>query len=276
MVSRQSFERALAEEEALIRQTAVRYRPASDPQTDMTRFGPLLYDPVKAVRIEAAQRLTSVPSEIMASDLKIKFQSALDEYVSAMERTGDFAASRHNLGNLYANLGNPEAAVANYRKAIEIDSLFYPSKVNLAMLYSRLQDNDQAEKLFREVVEEFPDLHEIKYSLGLLLAEKKQYEQAAGYLAQAAQGLPQRSRIQYNLGLLLQHLERDREAEAALKKAAGADPDNLDYLYALADFYLKRNRWDDAGRIAESIVAKHPDQKIGYDILEFIKGKPRS
>jgi len=274
--SRQSLERALTDEEALIRQTAVRHLPASDPQTDMTRFSPLLYDAVKAVRIEAAQRLTAIPIESMSPELKNKFQSALDEYVSAMERTGDFAASRHNLGNMYANLGNSAAAIVNYRKAIEIDGLFYPAKVNLAMLYSRNRETDQAETLLREVVGEFPDLYEIKYSLGLLLAEKKQYEEAAGYLAQAAKGLPQRARIQYNLGLLLQHLQRDQAAEAALQKAVDIDPDNLDFLYALADFYLKRNRWDDAGRIAESMVAKHPDQKIGYDIIEFIKGKRRS
>ena len=274
--SRQSLERALTDEEALIRQTAVRHLPASDPQTDLARFGPLLYDPVKAVRIEAAQKLTSIPTENMTSDLKSKFQSVLDEYISAMERTGDFAASRHNLGNLYANLGDSEAAIANYRKAIEIDRLFYPAKVNLAMLYSRMQDSDQAETLLREVVGEFPDLYEIKYSLGLLLAEKKQYEEAAGFLAQAAEGLPQRARIQYNLGLLLQFLQRDQAAEVALQKAVDIESDNLDFLYALADFYLKRNRWDDAGRIAESMVAKHPDQNIGHDILEFIKAKRRS
>jgi predicted CXXCH cytochrome family protein len=274
--SRETLERALADEEALIRQTAVRQLAASDPQADLALFGPLLYDPVKAVRIEAAQKLTAIPMEEMTSDIKIKFQSALREYVAAMERTGDFAASRHNLGNMYANLGDSETAIANYRKAIEIDRMFYPAKVNLAMLYSRIKANDQAEQLFREVVGEFPELYEIKYSLGLLLAEKKQYEEAAEYLAQAAEGLPQRARIHYNLGLLHQYLQRDQAAEIALQRAVDIDPNNLDFLYALADFYLKRNRWDDAGRIAESMVTRHPDQKIGHDILEFIKGKRRS
>ena len=274
--SRETLERALADEEALIRQTAVRQLAASDPQADLALFGPLLYDPVKAVRIEAAQKLTAIPMEEMTSDIKIKFQSALREYVAAMERTGDFAASRHNLGNMYANLGDSETAIANYRKAIEIDRMFYPAKVNLAMLYSRIKANDQAEQLFREVVGEFPELYEIKYSLGLLLAEKKQYEEAAEYVAQAAEGLPQRARIHYNLGLLHQYLQRDQAAEIALQRAVDIDPNNLDFLYALADFYLKRNRWDDAGRIAESMVTRHPDQKIGHDILEFIKGKRRS
>jgi tetratricopeptide (TPR) repeat protein len=100
-------------------------------------------------------------------------KQALAEYINAMQRTGDFAASRHNLGNLYADLGQTDRAIDHYRKAIAIDRLFYPAKVNLAMLYIRRGKKIPAEALLREVVEEHPDLYEIKYSLGLLLAEKK-------------------------------------------------------------------------------------------------------
>jgi tetratricopeptide (TPR) repeat protein len=271
--SRQVLKRSLADEEALIRQTAARYMPATSSKTDLELFAPLLYDPVKAVRIEAAQKLAVVPKENMTPDVKKKFQSVLGEYVAAMERMGDFATSRHNLGNLYANLGKRKMATANYRKAIEIDRLFYPAKVNLAMLYNNMQELDLAEQLLREVVQDFPEMHEIKYSLGLLLAEKKKYEEAVELLSLAAIGLPQRARIQYNLGLLLQQLNRDQAAERALQKAADIESDNLDFLYALADFYLKRDRWDEAGRVAESMVARHPDNRIGHDILEFLKSK---
>ena len=274
--SRQALQRSLADEEALIRQTATRYLPTAGPQADLQRFAPLLYDPVKAVRIEAAQKLATVPKDRMTPEIKNKHHSALNEYVAAMERMGDFATSRHNLGNLYANLGKIEQATVNYRKAIEIDRLFYPAKVNLAMIYNNRQELDLAEELLREVVLDYPEMHEIKYSLGLLLAERKQYEEAADFLKQAAVGLPRRARIQYNLGLLLQQLNRDHAAELALQKAIDIDPDNIDFLYALADFYLKRNRWNEARRVAESMVARHPDNRIGHDILGFLKSKQDS
>jgi tetratricopeptide (TPR) repeat protein len=92
-----------------------------------------------------------------------------------MERTGDFAASRHNLGNLYAGLGETDVAIDHYRKAMAIDGLFYPAKVNLAMLLNAQGKKEMAEVLLRDVVEEHPDLYEIKYSLGLLLAEKRHF-----------------------------------------------------------------------------------------------------
>jgi len=44
-------------------------------------------------------------------------------------------------------------------------------------------------------------------------------------------------RIHYNLGLLLCHLKRGSEAEVALTRAMTLEPDNMDYLYVLADYY---------------------------------------
>jgi Flp pilus assembly protein TadD len=135
---------------------------------------------------------------------------------------------------------------------------------------------DEAEVLLREVVAAHSELHEIQYSLALLLAEKKQFEEAARYLASAAAGLPQRSRVHYNLGLLLQQLRRDAEAEAALRTALEIEPDNLDYLYALADYYLKRQKFNQARLVAEQMILKHPNNSIGRDILNFINTQTRN
>jgi hypothetical protein len=56
-----------------------------------------------------------------------------------------------------------------------------------------------------------------------------------------------------------------------LLKAQELAPDNLDYLYALADFYLKRRKLNKARSIAEEIIARHPNQRIGHDMLNLIE-----
>jgi cytochrome c-type biogenesis protein CcmH/NrfG len=56
----------------------------------------------------------------------------------------------------------------------------------------------------------------------------------------------------------LQYLQRDADAETAMLKALGLDTDNMDYLYALADHYMKRGKLQKAKDIAEKMVAKHP------------------
>jgi predicted Zn-dependent protease len=69
----------------------------------------------------------------------------------------------------------------------------------------------------------------------------------------------------------LQHLKRDSDAEASLLKAQKLEPDSFDYLFALADFYLKRKKLQQARSIAQEMVARHPNQRIGHDIMNLIK-----
>jgi tetratricopeptide (TPR) repeat protein len=270
--SRDAFLRAMTDEESLMRHTAVRHYVEPDANQRFRPLTPLLYDPVRAVRIEAARLLAAVPEDTMETDVRRQFETALSEYRQAMDRTADFAASRHNLGNLCVELGDMDCAIRHYQKTVDIDQEFYPAKVNLAMLYNRQGKNEAAEKLLREVAADHPEQYGVSYSLGLLLAERKKFESAAIYLRRAARGMPQNSRVHYNLGLLLQQLKRDPEAEASLLKAHEKDRINFDYLYALTDFYVKRYKFEKAKYYAKQIVAQHPDQQLGHDLLRLING----
>jgi tetratricopeptide (TPR) repeat protein len=266
-----AYELSLMDDEALIRRTAVQSLNISDMSRQKDLISPLLYDPVKAVRIEAASKLAGQPSKHLDVNQQGIFQAGLDEFVASMEYSGDFAFGRYNLGNLYSSLNRVEDAIGNYRAAIKIDDLFYPAKVNLAMLYNRLGNNDKAEVMLREVMKAHPQLYGIAYSLGLLLAEEKQYEEAAIYLKKAAKEMPKRARVHYNLGVLLDYLQKDKEAEEALLKALELDPDQMDYLVATADFYLKIKRFHEAKQIAEQLISKYPSNEVGRRILDFIK-----
>jgi Tfp pilus assembly protein PilF len=268
-----ALELALMDEEALIRRTALDSLNVSDPQSRQKLVSPMLYDPVKAVRIEAARLLAEDPSLQLGPTLRKVYEATLEEYKASMDYSADFAFARYNLANLYVSLGQPDKAVGSFRAAIKIDDLFYPAKVNLAMLYDQRGEKKKAEVLLREVLEADPDMHEVAYSLGLLLAEEKRYEEAAVYLQKAAQGMPQRARIHYNLGLLLQLLGRDSEAEEELLAALRIEPNNIDFLYAAADHYLKRGRLSEAKRMAETMIEKHPSNRLGHDLLGFINSR---
>jgi Flp pilus assembly protein TadD len=132
---------------------------------------------------------------------------------------------------------------------------------------------DETEVLLREVVDSQPELYEVQYSLGLLLAEKKQYVAAARYLAAAAGGMPDHSRAHYNLGMLLDFLQRDMAAKSALLRALEIEPVNLQYLNAVAEFYIKRHRYREAKKIAERMIASHPSNRMGQDLLKYINRK---
>jgi tetratricopeptide (TPR) repeat protein len=269
--SLQVMEIALMDEEALLRRTAVSTIQLPDPDRLAGLLGPMLYDPVKTVRIEVASRLAGELTTYLTVEQREVLQIVLQEYEAAMEYSADFSSSRHNLGNLYNTLDRPEDAINAYEAAIRIDDQFFPAKANLAMLYNQRGQNDRAEQLLREVVIAQPELYEMAYSLGLLLAEMQEYREAAGYLEQASRGLPDRGRIHYNLGLIYQYLQDDRRAETQLRGALELEPRNLDFQYGLADHYLKRGLLEDARAIAEDMVSTHPEDPVGRQLLDYIQ-----
>ena len=87
--------------------------------------------------------------------------------------------------------------------------------------------------------------------------------------------MPGRARVQYNLGLLLQRRGQLPEAESYLMNALKIEPDNMDYLYALADHYLKRSLLSKAEFIATQMIEHHPNERMGHDLLMFIHQKLR-
>ena len=172
--SQKAFERALMDPEPLVRHTAIQDLTRLNPAASTRLITPLLYDPVKAVSLQAAMTMTGLPrDQLDAREIDV-YNCGLEEYKKAMAHVGDFAHSRFNLGNLYRNLGRNELAERHFKAAIEIDRLFYPAKINLAMLYNSQGRNDDAAALFREVTVEHPEMYEAAYSLGLLLVEKKE------------------------------------------------------------------------------------------------------
>jgi tetratricopeptide (TPR) repeat protein len=267
----QAYKLALLDDEALIRRTAVNHLRVPDQKRQASLLASMLYDPVKAVRMEAATRMTEISAPPLDNRQKEVYEAALAEYEGAMEYSADFSFGRYNLGNLYANLRKPELAVENYQMAVQIDDAFYPAKVNLAMLHNQMGENDKAERLLREVVTAQPELYEAHYSLGLLLAEEEKYAEAREPLAMAAKGMPARARVHYNLGLVLQRLNRHAEAETALLRAHETDPDAMDFLHALADHYIRTGDLDAARRIAGEMVSKDPSNPLGREILRFIE-----
>ena len=139
------------------------------------------------------------------------------------------------------------------------------------MIYSRQGKNDLAEQQLRRALETNSELADVHYSLGLLLAEKNQYNEAVELLLKAATGMMYNSRVYYNLGQLLDFLRRYNEAEIALKKTVELEPQNMNYLQAMASFYIKRKKLAQAKDIALLIIKIDPANPFGQQLLNFIK-----
>ena len=267
------MQRALNDDEALLRHAAVEAVTAETPESLVELLAPLLFDSVRAVRIRTASRLAGVGREYFKPYQRKALDQELTEYIGAMKASLDFAAAGMNLGNLYGAQGETETAARYYRTALEVDDLFYPAKMNLAMLLSQQGKNEETEQLLREVLEAYPDQHEASYSLALLLVGLNRSNEALPFLAQASEGMPQHSRVHYNYGLLLAQLGKDLEAEPVLLKALNLEPYSVDYLYALIDFHYRRGHLNEALELAERMISAHPQNRLGYDIKAAIEAR---
>jgi tetratricopeptide (TPR) repeat protein len=266
-----ALRRAVADDEALIRLTAVRSLEALGTGEAVELMAPLLDDPVTAVRLEAASRLAGIADERLKPYQRERLAEVLVEYRQAMEYSLDFAFAGYNLGNLNARLGDRAEAERFYRTAISIDELFFPAKSNLAVLLNSMGRNDEAETLLREILEAYPENYDTAYSLGLLVAEMGRLEEAALLLERAAEGLAERPRVFYNLGLVLQHLGRLDEARSALNRAVELEPENPVYLHALADHLLRRGEEGQARELIQLLVERHPAYQPGRQLEALLE-----
>jgi predicted CXXCH cytochrome family protein len=256
--------------EALVRRESIRNFQANNIDDLKKTLLPLLDDPSRMIRMESAFKLSVInPSDLDIINAK-KLNKAIDEYIDAMEYSADFAGSRHNLGNLYTNLGKSEKAIENYKEAIKIDNQFYPAKINLATLFNRLGKNEKAENLLLDVTNKNPELGDAFYSLGLLQAEIGKYDQSISNLKKATELLPEYSRAWFNYFNMLDFKNHLPEAEKTLNKCLEIDPQNTEFLYAKIEFLLKQKRENEAVEIATTILEFYPNSPDKKELQNFI------
>jgi tetratricopeptide (TPR) repeat protein len=261
----------LGNPEPIIRERALDGFHAGNAQELVKVLFPLLQDPVRMVRISAAANLSTLPGENFTADQFKILTTVLEEYLNTLLYTSDFPSGKYNLGNYYANRGDYVRAEKYYDAAIQADRSFYPAKLNLALLCYNISDLEKAETLFLDLINNHPEVSEGNYYLGLLYAEQKKYKEAAEILEQATVRRGVNPRIYYNLGLIYQYLGIPGKAESSLLKAYSLSPDEFDVLYALADFYIKKQDYTNAEKYAQLMMIKHPANPAGEQLLNYLR-----
>ena len=263
----------LGDPEPIIRETAVNVYNSNDQTEFIKILVPILNDPIKMVRITAANRLSVFPEESFTETQFQTLSSVLNEYLKTLEYTADFPTGKFNLGSFYSNKGDITKAEKFYNRAIQEDSLFYPAKSNLALLYYNQGKLKEAENLFLNLIKNHKEYTQGEYYLGLLYAEQKRYKEAADILEEATKKPNVNPRIYYNLGLIYQYLKEEKKAESSLLKAYTVSPNEFDIIYALVDLYIKKGNKNIALKYAKEIDKKFPSNPAGKQILDYIQNQ---
>jgi tetratricopeptide (TPR) repeat protein len=217
-------ERSVRDADPLIRLGATEAAQAVPPEQRVALLAPLLRDPVRAVRIEAAHALTEVPADALSPGDRSAHADALAEWRAAQAANADRPDAHVNLGALHARFGDRAAARAEYETALRIGPWFVPAYLNLADLLREEERDAEAEPLLRRAVEIAPDSADAHHALGLLLVRRRDLPGAIDALERAAELAPGDARYAYVYGVALHSAGETARAIAFLERHAERRP----------------------------------------------------
>jgi len=227
---------ALGDADALVRAAAVGALSGADAGLRAQLLAPLLADPVRLVRMEAARALAGEAEARLSPADRARFDSALAQYVEAERFNADRPEGRANLGNLHATQGRFDEAEAAFRAALALDPSFEQAALNLADLQRGRGQEQEAERTLREALQRDPRSAPAHFALGLSLIRQERTAEALKELERATRLAPDNARFAYVHAVALndsgQAVAARRELDGLLKR----QPFDRDALLALALF----------------------------------------
>ena len=212
------------------------------PQAMLVQLAfPLLNDPAKIVRIEAARLLAPVPVGELAGEQLSIYTNASNEYIESQEVNADRPEAQLNLGNFYLAKNQLEKAEQAYNKAIQLDSAFVPAYINLADLYRVRNRDAEAEKTLRAAINIAPGNADAHYALGLSLIRQQKNDEAVGLLQRAAGFDSTNAHYVYVYAVALNSTGKTSLAIDVLQDAQKRFPQDREILNALIAFHRDAN-----------------------------------
>jgi len=265
----------LVDGDAIVRTAAINSLVGLPAEEFAKRIAPLLTDPIRSVRMEAARALAPVVAGLRESDpaLARRHEAALDEYRAGQRALSDWPEAHLNLAVIHEQLGQPGRAREAYETAITLDSDFVPAHYNLALLHDAANRAGAAEGELRKVIELAPTFSDGHYSLGLLLAaDASRMDEAAVALETAASLAPERGRVLYNAGVAQQTLGRVDRAEVLLRAALVQEPEEVDFVAGLMILYLQQDRRLEALPMARKLLELAPNDASARALVRDLEG----
>ena len=246
---------ALADPDPLVRYGAVLALRGVEPAARVTLAAPLLRDPVRTVRIEAARALAAAPPDALSPSDRTALDRGISEFIASQEVDADRAEAHASLGTLYAERGDAAKAEAEYRRAIAITPALAAVYANLADLYRAQGREKESEAALRQGLTVSPADAGLHHALGLSLVRQKRLDEALAELRRAVDLAPDRARYAYVYAVALDAAGQTGPALDVLEAAYGKHDGDREIVEALASFSAKAGRAAEAQDYARKLSA---------------------
>jgi tetratricopeptide (TPR) repeat protein len=236
-----AIKRAVRDIDPLVRMGAISTLDALSPQLRAEIGLPLLSDPLRVIRTEAARRLGADP--VSSHDV---LKSVLTEYKSIQRFNMDRPESLSNLANLALQESDHADAERLYKQAIELAPYYVPAYINLADLYRVQEDETRALELLMEALARNEKSGPLYHALGLAQIRSGVRTQGLSSLRKAYELAPDTARYAYVYAVGLHSEGHAVKSLATLKEAHERFENDQDILFMLARIHLERNEREQA------------------------------
>jgi predicted CXXCH cytochrome family protein len=192
------------------------------PEQRLDLLGPLLRDPILAVRIASARALLGNSQPL--GRFQGAFTQAIGEYEQVQLSLQERAEANLNLAMLYQATGSGERVEPYLRTAIARDPDFLPALVTLVQWLDSRGRGQEADTLLTAKLAQSPHTALLHFTQGLAMVRRGQADSAL----------------------------------KALREANRLEPDNARYAYVLALSLQDRGDWPGAGRLLQDTLSDHP------------------
>ncbi|WP_294737811.1 tetratricopeptide repeat protein [uncultured Pseudomonas sp.] len=222
-----------------VRESAVRAISAFLPPPErVALYGPLLRDPVLAVRIIAARDLLSASGQ----GLGPAWDKAIVEYENVQLSLLERAEANLNLAMLYQASGRGDKVEAQLRTALLRDPDFFPALVTLAQWLEANGRSQEARTLIADNLKQHPEAALLQHTQGLMLIRAGDTANAMPHLREAARLEPANPQYNYVLAVALHDSGHVDQACEQLEKLLALQPYNRNARLSLIQYYLENGK----------------------------------
>jgi tetratricopeptide (TPR) repeat protein len=262
--------RGLSDPDPMVRLAALGGLDGLPREERWRRASPLLADPVRVVRIQAANLLAEGPPPTAPQAGRAAFEPAMAELIASETFNADRAEGRSNLARIHVRQGKPAEAEREYLAALDLGFSISP-RVDLADLYRSLGREADAELLLRQTISLAPEAAAPRHALGLALVRARRYDEALIALRRATELEPSQPRYAYVYAVALDSAGKPSDARRVLEKALQSSPSDVSILSMLLQGALRDRDARRALPLAERLKILLPDDRSMTDMVRRMR-----
>ena len=213
-----------------------------------------LNDPVKIVRIEAAQILAAVPRGSLKKEQQVLIDKVTEEYRQSLLFVAERPEAQLSLAELYRQLGQFAKAETAFKEALILQPQYIPASINYANFLQQQKKEPAAFAILQQGLKLNKDAA-LYHALGLWYVRNNDKEQGIKTLQTAAELEPETATFQYVYAVAMSEKQPEKAIkilETALQKHTG----NIQILMALSGYYQQ------LGDVENSTQYRHKAESV--------------